>query len=44
MQSQNEFEKIGIKNHACYHFHYEMRVIDINSKYILLHGKKMKIF
>ena len=40
MDNRNEFKKIDIEIHACYYFDYIMRVIDINSRDILLDEKK----
>ena len=37
---KNELKENDIKNHACYHFDDVMRVIDINSRDILLDGKR----
>ena len=37
---KNELRENDIKNHACYHFDDVMRVIDINSRDILLDGKR----
>ena len=43
MRSNNKLKKIHIKNHACYYFGFIMRVIDINSRDILLYEKKTKM-
>ena len=42
MDSKNEFKKIDIKNHGCYYCDYIMRVIDINSRDILLDEKNYR--
>ena len=44
MESKNEFKKTDIKNHACYYFDCIMRVIDINSRDVLLDKKTRKYF
>ena len=41
---KNEFKKNYIKNHACYYFGYIVRVIDINSRDILLDEKIQTYF
>ena len=40
MGSKNRFKKIYIKNNVCYYLDYTMRVIDINSREILLDEKQ----
>ena len=40
MESKDQFKKTDMKNHASYYFDCIMRVIDINSRYIVLDEKK----
>ena len=39
MESKTEFKKINIKSHACFYYCYIMRVVDIDSRDILLDEK-----